>query len=64
MLLKHLEKPIRKPARTRFPGICRTAAAMGIRRETLWKYLTGHWQMPAATRVRYERAIAEHGGER
>lgn len=41
----------------RFPGICRRAKAVGIRRETLWKYLTGVWEMPAGTRARYEAVL-------
>jgi hypothetical protein len=59
MLLKHSGKSKQKRSKTRFPGICETAQAMGIRRESLWRYLTGVWQMPASTRVRYERALKQ-----
>ena len=43
----------------RFPGIVEIAREMGVRRETLWKYLTGYWPMSAKTRSRYERAKAK-----
>ena len=45
---------------TRFPGIGAIALQMGIRRETLYRYLAGKWTMPATTRKRYERAVATH----
>jgi hypothetical protein len=31
---------------------------MGIRRETLYRYLSGKWPMPASTRRRYEQIKA------
>lgn len=43
---------------TRFPGIGEQAARMGIRRETLYRYLSGKWAMPASTRRRYEATKA------
>jgi hypothetical protein len=61
MLLLHSEKSNSKksgPGYVRFPGICRHAAMIGIRRETLWKYLSGFWPMPMNTRARYERVLA------
>lgn len=33
-------------SRVRFPGICSDAAALGVRRETLWRALTGKWELP------------------
>lgn len=61
MLQLHSEKATPKytPWNPRFPGICRHARAIGVRRETLWKYLTGVWPMPAGTRARYEAAIKQ-----
>lgn len=32
---------------------------MGIRRETLYRYLTGKWPMPDKTRQRYEAIKAK-----
>lgn len=49
--------------KVRFPGICRHARAMGIRRETLWRYLAGEWEMPASTRARYEAVLARERQE-
>lgn len=31
---------------TRFPGICRHARALGVSRVTLWRVLTGAWDLP------------------
>jgi len=36
----------RRNTRVRFPGIVADAAALGVRRETLWKALTGRWRLP------------------
>lgn len=40
-------------AAVKFPGIVADAKALGIRRETLWRYLNGDWPFPAATKRRY-----------
>lgn len=38
---------------TRFPGIVRDAAALGVDRVTLYRTLTGKWNLPGL-RSRYE----------
>lgn len=38
---------------TRFPGICRAAAALNVDRVTLYRMLTGQWNLPGLRR-RYE----------
>lgn len=38
---------------TRFPGICRHARALGVSRVTLWRVLTGAWELPKL-KARYD----------
>lgn len=57
--LKPRRPKVAKKSGPRFPGIVAIAREMGVRRETLWKYLTGYWPMSARTRARYERAKAK-----
>lgn len=52
--MRHTHKVTVHRGPTRFPGIGEHAARMGIRRETLYRYLSGKWPMPASTRRRYE----------
>lgn len=62
MLLTPLKPRLAKVAKKsgpRFPGIVAIAREMGVRRETLWKYLTGYWPMSHETRRRFERAKAK-----
>lgn len=39
---------------TRFPGICRDAASLKVDRVTLYRMLTGQWNLPGLRR-RYEK---------
>jgi hypothetical protein len=41
-------------ASTKYPGIAKHAAALGINRTSLYRYLEGSWPFPAETRRRYE----------
>lgn len=43
----------RRGCSTRFPGICADAAALGVNRASLYRMLTGEWQLPALKK-RYE----------
>lgn len=52
--MRHTHKVTVRRGPTRFPGIGAEADQMGIRRETLYRYLTGKWPMPKQTRLRYE----------
>jgi hypothetical protein len=52
-MLQQLDQK-RTPKKVRFPGICSDARALGIRRESLWRYLSGDWEWPAVTKRRYE----------
>jgi hypothetical protein len=48
-------------APNRFPGICSDAKALGIRRESLWRYLSGEWSWPVVTKRRYELLKKQRG---
>jgi len=50
-------------SRVRFPGICADAAALGVRRETLWRLLTGEWKLPSL-RSRYEELKSDQAKAR
>ena len=41
---------------TRFPGICRHARALGVSRVTLWRVLTGAWDLPKL-KARYDALL-------
>jgi hypothetical protein len=57
--MRHTHKVTIRRGPTRFPGIGSEADQMGIRRETLYRYLTGKWPMPDKTRQRYEAIKAK-----
>jgi len=47
----------------RHPGICRHAEALGLNRNTLYRYLTGIWEFPEGTRRRYEQVLRDEAEE-
>ena len=38
---------------SRWPGICRDAETLGVTRTSLWRALSGHWELPKLV-ARYE----------
>ena len=56
MLHATSEKPTRKQRgrKTNFPGITADAKRLGVNRSTLWRTLTGEWNLPGL-RSRYHQ---------
>jgi hypothetical protein len=66
-----MRKPTKLRTGTRFPNICRHAAELGVNRASLYRVLTGEWDLPRLlTRYRAlvskekEAATANPGGAR